>query len=146
MKQVLLLILALGILGSGTAGARDTIVMIPLQEVIDMPEAKGRLDGSVRFFLSGQATPAIQERLGDDVSNRKTNGANKGDREGCKWAALSALLAFQASAQQVGANAVVDIVSYYKKQVVSDPARFECHAGAIIIGVALKGTYARVSP
>ena len=76
---------------------------------------------------------------------RKTNGVGKDDTFGCKWAALSALIALQEKAKQQGANAVIDIVSYYKKDVFSSPTEYECHAGAVIIGVALKGTYAKVA-
>ena len=75
--------------------ARDTVYLLPLQEVLDMPEAKEKLDGSVRFFLSGQKTPKVLETKDSDVSNRKTNGVGKSDEDACRWAALSALLAFR---------------------------------------------------
>ena len=112
-----------------------------------MPEAKSKLDGSVRYFLEGQPTPQVISRFGVTVSNPKTNGANKGDRQACKWAALSALVNFQAAAREQGqgANAVVDMVSYYKKVVKSSATDIECHAGAIIVGVALKGTFAKIA-
>jgi uncharacterized protein YbjQ (UPF0145 family) len=125
--------------------ARDTEYKVPLAEVLEMPEAKEKLDGSVKFYLAGQATPAVIQKLGEDVSNRKTNGVGKEDRYGCKWAALSALIALQDKAKTLGANAVVDIVSYYKKTPFSSPTDFECHAGTVVIGVALKGTYAKVA-
>jgi len=41
------------------------------------------------------------------MSNRKTNGVGKKDRYGCKWAALSALIALQDKAKTYGANAVI---------------------------------------
>lgn len=126
------------------AMARDTPYMIALADVLAMPEANGKLDGSVKFFMKGQATPKVQQRFSEDVSNRKTNGVNKEDVEGCKWAALSALMAFQEKAKASGANAVIDIVSYYKKHEINNSTSFECHAGAVVIGVALKGTYAKV--
>lgn len=128
------------------AVARDTKYMVPLQDVLDMPEAKAKLDGSVKFFLKGQSTPKVLERFDEDVSNKKTNGVGKDDMAGCKWAALSALLAFQDSARKHKANAVIDIVSYYKRAEVASATQFECHAGAVVIGVALKGRYARVAP
>nr|WP_130430942.1 excinuclease ATPase subunit [Rivibacter subsaxonicus] len=143
MKQLMLV--ALGLCAVvGVAQARDTQYKFPLADVLAMPEAQGKLDGSVKFYLAGQATPTVLERKGEDVSNQKTNGMGKADEFGCKWAALSALLALQNKAKQAGANAVVDIVSYYKKNTVASPTDFECHAGAWVIGVALKGTYATV--
>lgn len=47
-------------------------------------------------------------------------------------------------AKRLGANAVVDIVSYYKKVETKSPTKYECHSGNIIVGVTLKGTYAKV--
>jgi hypothetical protein len=135
---------ALG-LAAGAAQARDTVLQIPLADVLAMPEAEGKLDGSVKFFLAGAKTPRIEKRMGSDSSNQKTNGVGKSDEFGCKWAALSALIAFQNSAKRQGANAVVDMVSYYKKNETKSDTTFECHAGAVIIGVALKGTYAKIA-
>jgi hypothetical protein len=136
--------LALALLASGPVVARDTKYMVPLQEILDMPEAKEKLDGSVRFYLKGQPAPNVRQRFDEDVSNKKTNGVGKDDLTGCKWAALSALIAFQESAKQKGANAVVDLHSFYKRATVKDPVTYQCHAGAVVIGVTLKGTYAKV--
>ncbi len=38
-----------------------------------------------------------------------------------------------------GGNAVINIASYYKKNTVSSDTEFECHAGAVIAGVAMIG-------
>lgn len=144
MKSIVIAALLAG-LACTSAMARDTQYKVPLAEVLEMPEAQGKLDGTVKFYLAGQSTPAVIQKLGEDVSNRKTNGVGKEDRFGCKWAALSALIALQDKAKSLGANAVVDIVSYYKKTTFSSPTDFECHAGAMVIGVAFKGTYAKVA-
>lgn len=138
--------LALSALTSLPATARDTELHLPLADVLDMPEAKEKLDGSVKFYLAGQKTPKVLKRLESDVSNRKTNGVGKADDVACRWAALSALIAFQDKAKQLGANAVVDLVSYYKKNETKSDTNYECHAGAVVVGVALKGSYANVAP
>lgn len=138
--------LALSGLTSLPAMARDTELHLPLADVLDMPEAKEKLDGSVKFYLAGQKTPKVLKRLESDVSNRKTNGVGKADDVACRWAALSALIAFQDKAKQLGANAVVDLVSYYKKNETKSDTNYECHAGAVVVGVALKGSYANVAP
>lgn len=140
-----LVALALGLTLSVPAFARDTVLHIPLSDVLELPEAKSKLDPSFRFYLAGQNTPKVIKRFATDVSNPKTNGFGKSDDFGCKWAALTALINLQESAKRHGANAVVDIVSYYKKAEYKDATNFECHAGAIIIGVALRGTYAQVA-
>ena len=145
MKKVFAIAL-LAAVCAAPAIARDSVVNITLQSVLDMPEAKDKLDGSVKFYLAGSATPRIEKKFGDDVGNEKTNSVGKTAERACQWAALSALIAFQNHAKQQGANAVVDMVSYYKKEVSSSPTDIECHDGAIITGVALKGTYAKVAP
>jgi uncharacterized protein YbjQ (UPF0145 family) len=135
------LLLACGSLSA--AHARDTRLLVPLDDVIQMGLADGKLDGSVKFYLSGANTPAVQAQLGDDVSNKKTNGVGKDDLTACRWVALSALIAFQESAKQKGANAVVDLHSFYKRKSFKDPVNFECHAGNVVAGVTLKGSYAK---
>jgi hypothetical protein len=91
--------------------ARDTVLRLPFADVLQMPEAQGKLDGTVKFFLDGAALPSVKNRFGSGVSNRKTNGVGKSDEQGCRWAALSALLAFQESSKRFGANAVLNNVS-----------------------------------
>lgn len=141
------LVLALTALCAATmAHARNDVLTLPLDEVVRMGVEQGKLDGSVKFYLSGAKTPKVSARLGEDVSNKKTNGVGKDDAFGCKWAALSALIAFQESAKQKGANAVVDLHSYYKRNTVKNPVTYQCHAGNIVIGVTLKGSYARTAP
>lgn len=137
-------VFSLMLVSAGSSMARDTTLHLPLADVLEMPEAQSKLDGSVRFYLDGQKTPKVLKRMDTDVSNRKTNGVGKSDEAGCRWAALSALIAFQEKAKTLGANAVVDMVSYYKKNEYRHAAHYECHAGAVIIGVTLKGTYARI--
>lgn len=127
------------------ASARDTVLQIPLADVLAMPEAQGQLDGTVQFFLAGQETPKVAEKLGEDISNQKTNGLGKSDEFGCRWAILSALIQFQKSAKSRGANAVVDLVSFYKRKESRSSTTIECHAGGFVVGAALKGTYAKVS-
>lgn len=145
MKSHLVALAAASLLSCMPAFARDTVLHIPLSDVLELPEAKTKLDPAMKFFLAGQNTPPILKRLATDVSNPKTNGFGKSDEFGCKWAALTALINLQDSAKRHGANAVVDIVSYYKKVEYKSPTHFECHAGAIIIGVALRGTYAKIA-
>lgn len=144
-KSTIALSLAIMAMVSGTAQARDTVLHIPLADVLAMPEAQEKLDPSMKFYLAGQQVK-VQKRFSTDVTNQKTNSVGKSDEFACKWVALSGLLQLQKSAKREGANAVVDIVSYYKKNEYRDAANFECHVGNIIAGVAFKGTYATVAP
>jgi uncharacterized protein YbjQ (UPF0145 family) len=142
MKQIVLTLAALT--AGALAHARDDVVMLPLADAVQMGIDQGKLDGSVKFYMAGARTPKVSAKLGDDVSNKKTNGVGKDDATACNWAALSALMAFEASAKKKGANAVVDLHSFYKKIPNKNAVNYECHAGNIMAGVALKGTYARI--
>ena len=48
------------------------------------------------------------------------------------------------TAKAAGANAVVDLASNYKHIEYKDSQKYECHAGALMAGVALKGNLAKV--
>ena len=145
MKKTLIIALA-ALLAAPVANARETRVELPLQELVASADAKAAgIDGSVRFYLAGQKTPKVASKMGEDVTNKKTNAANKSDEQACRWVALSALKALQDGAKSRGANAVVDMVSYYKKNEFKSASNYECYAGSILAGVALKGTYAKVA-
>ena len=49
-----------------------------------------------------------------------------------------------ANEQKANANAVTNIVSYYRKNEYSSKTDYECHAGAVVAGVALRGDLARL--
>jgi uncharacterized protein YbjQ (UPF0145 family) len=125
--------------------ARDTKYLLPIETALAVKDAQDKLDGSIKFFFGNQQTPPILAKLGTDVSNRKTNAFGKSDERACNWAFLSAMVALEKRAQQLGANAVVNIVSYYQKVTMSSPTEFECHAGAVIAGVALKGDFVKIA-
>ena len=144
MKSRLVALAVVSALSGAPAFARDTVLHIPLSDVLNMPEAKEKLDPNFKFFLAGQATPKVIRRLATDVTNPKTSGVGKSDDFGCKWAALTALINLQDSAKRHDANAVIDIVSYYRKVEYKSSTDFECHAGDVVIGVALRGTYAKI--
>jgi hypothetical protein len=143
-KRCLGLVAVMLAFGVAPAQARDTVLNIPLEAVLEMPEAKTKLDPGFRFYLAGAKTPKIDKSLGEGVTNQKTNGFGKSDDFGCRWVILSALLRLQEEGKRYGANAVVEMVSYYKKNEVRSAETIECHAGAFVIGATLKGKYAKV--
>jgi uncharacterized protein YbjQ (UPF0145 family) len=124
--------------------ARDTRHLLPIAAAMETKDAQDKLDGSVKFFFGDQAAAQVLTKLGSDVANRKTNAFGKSDEKACNWAFLSALVALEKRAQQLGANAVINVVSYYNRKVMSSITEFECHAGAIIAGVVLKGDFVKI--
>ena len=125
--------------------ARDTTLFLPFDQVVTEAISTGKIDGSVKFYLAGN-TPAGKASVVTPgvVTNKKTNAFNKTDYQACSWALQSALITLHQAAKNVGANAVTDIASYYKKNERKDPKTYECHAGAVIAGVALKGNLTKV--
>lgn len=120
---------------------RNTTHYLSIQEALNSPEAKEVLDPNIRLYF-GQAAPGTVVRKGL-VSNRKTNAANKTDEGACLRAFLSAVRQFQDRAIESGASKVGNLVSYYKKNTHNSTTTYECHAGHIIAGVALKGDIVR---
>ncbi|TIH10065.1 excinuclease [Pseudomonas leptonychotis] len=123
--------------------ARDTTHYLPFDAVVQEALQAGRLDGSVKFYLAGNPVKASIVKSGVTTS-QKTNAFNKTDEAACSWALQSALIRFQSAAKAAGANAVVDLASNYKNVEYKDSQKYECHAGAIMAGVALKGNLANV--
>lgn len=139
--QVFLLLAVLS--WSGHLAARDTRHLLPIDVALEQGRERGVLDPEIALHFGKGNLGGFAKSLGSDVANRKTNALNKTDVEACNWVFLSALRALQDGARKAGAKAVVEIVSFYKKREFTSSSEFECHAGAIIAGVALKGSYGR---
>lgn len=131
---------ALGLVAASTAVAHaaDDVLHYPLEKAIVAATAAGKLDGSVKFYLAGTG-PKGTVLQANIITNKKTNAFAKNDEQACIWVAQSALIQLQEAANKVGANAVTNIVSYFRKQEYKSNTEFECHAGAIVAGVTLKG-------
>jgi uncharacterized protein YbjQ (UPF0145 family) len=145
MKRLVMgIAMAAAALGSMPAQARDTKLMLPLAAAMSANDAQTRLGDSVKFYFGNQKTPAIAQRLGADKTSQKTNSFGKSAETACNWAFLSAMLRLQQRAKELGADAVVNIVSNYKNEEMSSDTDFECHDGAMMSGVALKGEFVRL--
>ena len=119
--------------------ARDTLHEFSIQEALSIPEAEGKVDPSIKLYFQGQKHPGVAKNFGLAKTNKKTNAFNKTDLFACQWTFLSAIIQLQRRARDLGANAVINIKSNYKNREFSSPSKFQCGAGAIIAGVALKG-------
>ena len=126
------------------AQARDTRLKLPISDAMSTVDAKDKLGTDVKFFFGPQAAPAATQTLGTYTSNKKTNFANKSDKEGCEWAFLSAMISLKERALAEGGNAVVNIQSFYKKNEFSSETEYECGAGAFVGGVTLRGTVVKL--
>jgi hypothetical protein len=127
------------------AQARNTRYLLKVETVRQDPRYNETVPTDVAFYFAGQSHPAVTQSFGEVVTNRKGNSFGRSDEEACRWTMMAALKVLHDNAIEQGGNAVIDIVSYYKKIVYSDPSTYECHAGAFVSGVALKGTVVKLA-
>lgn len=97
---------------------------------IDGAMQGANIDGSVRFFFAKQQAPAVAKRLGSASVHEKVSTRPERDEESCRAAFRDAVDALHKRAKRDGADAVVNIVSYFKNETTSSPTGFQCHAGA----------------
>lgn len=125
----------------GMAHAKDNAHHLDFNQAVANAKAKGLIDGTVSFHLAGTGGgQVIKKGL---VSNKKTNGFGKDVEIACEHALHSALISFQNAAKANGATKVVNIVSYYKKNEYKSSTQYECHDGATVTGVTIKGDLAK---
>lgn len=137
-----LAVAVLGLVVSVSAEARDDRLKMPIADAV--AAAGDKLDGSVKFYWGTQPYPKTSGDLGTYTSNKKTNFVGKSDQEACQWAWLSAMLSLQDRAKKEGGNAVVNIHSVYRNQDFTSETEYECGAGSIMGGVALRGTVVKL--
>ncbi len=124
--------------GMAAGHAADTMHDFNFKEAVDRAVADGTLDGSVKFYLAGTKSggKVIEKGL---VTNKKTNGFAKSAESACDHVLRSALIQFQNTAKAKGANAVTNLVSFYKSNETRSATTYQCAKGTAIAGVALKG-------
>jgi hypothetical protein len=108
-------IAALALVAFGAAEARDDRQKFPIKAAL-------------------KKSDAYKEKI------EKTNAFNKSDQEACDIAFISAAAALQDRARREGGSAVVNIRSVYKKEDVASETEYLCGSGAVMAGVALRGT------
>jgi uncharacterized protein YbjQ (UPF0145 family) len=125
--------------------ARDDHQMHPIKDALETAAAQSKVDKGIKLFFGDQSYPKDAQLLGEWKTNKKTNAFNKSDKEACEWAFLSAVLELQERAEKEGGNAVVNIKSNYKNMERSSDSEYMCGSGALMAGVALKGTVVKIS-
>jgi len=145
MKTLTALLSLILIFTSPLAFSRDTKYMMSIQEAMESPDFKAKLDPNISFYFGDQSHPEVIQRFGNFSTNKKTNAFNKSDKEACEWVLLSALLTMQDRARKEGGNAIINTASYYKKNKVESNSEYECHAGAFVAGVALTGEVVKLA-
>lgn len=126
------------LLFSSNVQARNDVLTLPLDSIIGTDKANQALL-DIPIYFAGQSHPEISSTWGEVTTSRKTNAVGKSDEEACQWVLLSALKVLQEAASKQGYDAVVNIRSNYQHNEFSSATEFQCGAGRIMAGVALKG-------
>ena len=126
------------------AQAKDEQRLFDLAFVMGSPEARERFDDTIRFYWSGQASPAPLQTFKIHTSERKTFSPTRTEREACDQSFVEALAALRDAARAAGANAVVDIKSLYKNREFRSSTEYECRLGYFAAGVTLEGTLVKL--
>jgi uncharacterized protein YbjQ (UPF0145 family) len=138
-------IVAMGCMTYASAKGRDDHIKLPIQGALEKGQSyKDTVGSDIKLFWGTQKTPAVDRKMGEFTSNKKTNAANKSDQEACDLAFISAVIGLQQRARKEGGNAVVNIHSVYKGEDSNSPTEFICGAGKIMAGVALRGTVVKL--
>lgn len=138
------LLILLFFFASSSIYARDDVSEFSIQEAMSQEQAKEVLGSDVRFYFGGQTHGSVLKSWGEVSTNKKTNAFLKSDQEACTWAFLSAMVALRNRTLKEGGNAVINIKSNYQSNTVSSITTFQCGAGNVLAGVALKGTVVKL--
>ena len=132
-------IVLVGAFAAPETTARDTKNMWPIADAMNSTEARAQLNQGIKFYFGDSAHPPIAKSFGVYMSNKKTRGVGRTDKEACDWSFLSAMLSFQQRAKELGGDAVINIESYYRKNTVRNATEYECGSGALMSGVTFRG-------
>lgn len=123
--------------------ARNVPYTLKIQDVLDSAEFRDKVGSSVAFAF-GNRKVAVSATLDEIVANARDHFKGRSDEGACRGTLILALQELKRRAQNSDGDAVIDIVSYFRRQTFSSPTEFECHAGSSGVFVSLKGTVAKL--
>lgn len=125
------------------AAARNVRYVLKIQDVLDSSDFGDKVGHSVAFAFGNQKI-AVSSTLDEFVADTRDHFRGRSDESACRGTLISALAELKDRAQSNGGDAVIDIVSYFRRQTFSSTTEFECHAGSSGVFVSLKGTVAKL--
>jgi len=115
-----------------------------LRDSVGSEENCGSSDRRRQVFLWRSSNTADSDQDWQ-LAATPTGATGKSDERACHEALHWTLVALEKRAQQAGANAVVNIVSFYGKNELSSATMFECHVGNVIVSVFLRGDLVKIT-
>ncbi len=129
---------------SPVALAADEILMMPIRPALESVDGRATIEGDVKFFFGKNRPARVAHQYGNFVTNSKVHVFGRSTGEACNMVFINALEDLQKRARTIGANAVVGVVSYFRRREVSSDDSYECNLGSVVAGVALKGDLVKV--
>lgn len=126
--------------------ARDDHLLLSIDEAMNTPSAREKLDPAIRLHFGKERRPAVAQSIGTRTTNKRTNAFGKSDKDACQWVFLSAMLQLQERARREGGDAVIGIESVYKNIVTSSETEYMCGAGSVVAAVAFRGDVVKLAP
>lgn len=121
------------------AAADDAVSQHLIETVMQHPEFQAQVGDSVRFYWGDAPTPAVARRIEQNATTSlRTRKLGRATGEACRWVAMSALIQLRDHATSMGGNAVVNIRSNWNNVEYSSRTEYQCAAGFLMAGVALK--------
>jgi len=121
------------------AAADDAVTVHQISGVTARAEYAAQLDG-VTFYFGNAPHPAVARTIEEDAqTSLRTRKFGRSTEESCQWVMLSALLQLRNHAIAVGGNAVINVRSNWRNVEWSSETQYQCAAGFLMAGVALKG-------
>lgn len=121
------------------AAADDAVSTHDIANVTGRADYASQLEG-VSFYFGNTGHPAVSRVVERDArTSLRTRKFGRSDEEACQWVMLSALVQLRDHALSVGGNAVVNVRSNWRNSEWSSETQYQCAAGFLMAGVALKG-------
>lgn len=147
MKNLIVVIVVgvISALAIKPVGARNAKLYIAIAPALLVDDTDEKPNGLVKFYFGEQKSPKVAKSIRSEVIYRKAAAMGKSEETSCSWAFQYVLAEFERRARQFGADAVVNITSFYQKEEFSSATKFECHAGNVVTGVRLRGEYVKLA-
>jgi uncharacterized protein YbjQ (UPF0145 family) len=121
-----------------TASADDAVANRVLANVVGRAEYAQEFQG-FHIYFGDAARPAGRVVERNAQTSLRTRKFGRSSEEACQWVLLSALIQLRDHARAVGGNGLANVRSNWQNQEFSSRTEYQCAAGFLMAGVALKG-------
>ncbi|HEX5127405.1 MAG TPA: hypothetical protein VFW00_11740 [Rhodocyclaceae bacterium] len=115
-------------------------IFLPLESVLNSPEAKAILGPDIKVHWGSHNAPAYRERFGPDHYSDDASVKTFGPEGACKQAVLNVLKSMVDDVKEKGYDSIIKITSFVNEQPALADTDFECEVDSKSASVELLGT------